>query len=53
MSVLESLRVNLESFTLANVLKEVTGWMRTGTSLFAQAWADLTRKASIATLNTG
>jgi transposase len=51
-SVLESLRVNLESFTLANVLKEVTGWMRTGTSLFAKAWADLTRKASIATLNT-
>jgi len=52
-SVLESLRVNLESFTLANVLAEVIGWMTTGASLFAKAWAELTRKTSVATLNTG
>jgi transposase len=37
-SVLESLRANLEKFTLANVLDEVTRWMREGISLFAKQW---------------
>jgi hypothetical protein len=36
-SVLESLRVNLQSFTLANVLTEVTGWMKAGASRFDSA----------------
>jgi len=33
-SVLESLRVNLSSFTLRNVVDEVTRWMKEGISLF-------------------
>lgn len=37
-SVLESLRVNLATFTLASVLKEVGHWMQEGTSLFARQW---------------
>jgi len=37
-SVLESLRANLESFTLSNVLDEVGRWMREGISLFARQW---------------
>ena len=37
-SVLESLRANLEKFTLSNVLDEVTRWMTTGISLFAKQW---------------
>jgi transposase len=37
-SVLESLRVNLASFTLANVLAEVTAWIEAGVSLFTKQW---------------
>ena len=37
-SVLESLRANLEQFTLASVLEEVGRWMREGISLFARQW---------------
>ncbi len=37
-SVLESLRVNLEKFTLPNVLEEVGRWMVEGISLFARQW---------------
>jgi transposase len=37
-SVLESLRVNLEHFTFASVLEEVTRWMHEGISLFAKQW---------------
>lgn len=51
-SVLESLRVNLEQFTLANVLKEVTGWMKAEVSLFAKQWRELTQETSIAVLDT-
>jgi transposase len=40
-SVLESLRANLESFSLASVLQEVQRWMRDGSSLFAQQWQAL------------
>ena len=35
-SVLESLRANLETFTLASVLDEVGRWMNEGISLFAR-----------------
>ncbi len=37
-SVLESLRVNLEKFCLTTVLAEVTRWMEKGVSLFAEQW---------------
>lgn len=40
-SVLESLRANLEQFTLASVLAEVSQWMREGLSLFARKWQEL------------
>jgi transposase len=41
MSVLESLRASLETFTLASVLAEVTRWIKDGTSLFETWWHDL------------
>ena len=40
-SVLESLRVNLERFTLTNVLREVRRWMDEGMGLFARQWEAL------------
>jgi hypothetical protein len=40
-SVLESLRANLERFTLASVLAEVSQWMKEGLSLFARKWQEL------------
>jgi hypothetical protein len=40
-SVLESLRANLEHFTLASVLAEVRQWMKEGLSLFARKWQEL------------
>lgn len=40
-SVLESLRANLEKFTLASVLEEIGRWMREGISLFARQWQAL------------
>lgn len=52
-SVLESLRVNLQQFTLANVLAEVTGWMKAGMSLFTKHWRALTQQDSLAALDTG
>jgi transposase len=52
-SMLESLRVNLESFTLANVLTEVIEWMTTGASLFVKQWRALTQNAPAAVLDTG
>jgi hypothetical protein len=52
-SVLESLRVNLGQFTLANVLTEVRGWMKAGESLFAKQWRELTQQDSLAVLDTG
>jgi transposase len=41
LSVLESLRVNLQTFTLATVLEEVGRWMKEGVSLFARQWQAL------------
>jgi transposase len=43
-SVLESLRANLETFTLASVLEEVGRWMNEGISLFARQWRALQAK---------
>jgi transposase len=40
-SVLESLRVTLETFNLATVLQEVGRWMTEGISLFARQWQAL------------
>ena len=37
-SVLESLRANLEEFTLPSVLNEVGRWMADGISLFRKQW---------------
>jgi transposase len=37
-SVLDSLRANLATFTLASVLEEVGRWMNEGVSLFARQW---------------
>ena len=47
-SVLESLRVNLETFHLASVLEEVGRWMHEGISLFARQWGALQAKLAAA-----
>jgi hypothetical protein len=47
-SVLESLRVNLASFTLTNVLQEVGRWMKEGISLFARQWQTLQAELAVA-----
>ena len=49
-SVLESLRVNLQTFNLATVLQEVGRWMTEGISLFARQWKAL--QAKLATEDT-
>jgi transposase len=41
MSVLESLRLYLKSFTLANVIAEVQGWLASGRSCFEELLAKL------------
>jgi transposase len=48
-SVLESLRVNLETFNLTTVLAEVGRWMRDGISRFAQQWQSLQAERAAAT----
>ena len=40
-SVLESLRANLETFTLSSVLEEVQRWLSEGLSLFERQWQAL------------
>lgn len=50
-SVLESLRVNLQIFSLATVLEEVARWMKEGASLFARQWQTL--QANLANPETG
>jgi transposase len=52
-SVLESLRVNLEHFTLAHVLTEVTAWMTRGVSRFTQQWREFTQHSPLHALDTG
>src|SRR5271167_3186563 len=51
-SVLESLRANLQTFTLPTVLQEVGRWMKEGISLFARQWQALQAKLE-AEANTG
>lgn len=50
-SVLESLRANLPTFCLANVLQEVQCWLKEGISLFARQWQALQADLA-ATANT-
>jgi transposase len=52
-SVLESLRVQLPTFTLTNVLHEVNRWMKKGISLFTQQWQKLQTELATATAETG
>jgi transposase len=47
-SVLQSLRVNLENFNLMSVLKEVGRWMAEGISLFAKQWQEVQAKEAAA-----
>ncbi len=51
-SVLESLRANLEKFTLASVLEEVGRWMDEGISLFARQWQAIQVAEAAALPNT-
>ena len=37
-SVLQSVRANLENFSLTSVLEEIGRWMKEGMSLFAKQW---------------
>jgi transposase len=52
-SVLESLRANLDAFTLAKVLDEVGTWMKEGISLFTQQWQDLIASRPVPVFNSG
>jgi transposase len=52
-SVLESLRANLERFNLGTVIEEVKRWMVKGVSRFAQQLSDLLKTKSEAVPNTG
>jgi transposase len=48
-SVLQSLRANLEDFSLARVLEEVSKWMREGVSLFGKQWQAAKAEEAVAT----
>jgi hypothetical protein len=52
-SVLESLRANLETFTLASVLEEVQQWLSEGVSLFQRQWQALLGGTPTTVPNTG
>jgi transposase len=52
-SVLESLRANLEEFTLSSVLEEVNRWLAEGISLFAKQWQAVQEVASAVAADTG
>jgi transposase len=51
-SVLESLRANLETFNLTTVLEEVGRWMKEGISLFARQWQTIMANEPAAVPNT-
>jgi transposase len=51
-SVLQSLRANLENFSLTTVLEEAVRWMNEGLSLFAEQWHAL-QAAEAAAANSG
>jgi transposase len=52
-SVLESLRANLETFTLSSVLEEVQRWMTEGVSLFQRQWQAMQDDTPTMIPNTG
>jgi transposase len=52
-SVLESLRANLEVFTLSRVLEEVQRWLAEGQSLFERQWQALLGATATAVPDTG
>ena len=52
-SVLESLRANLEGFTLSSVLAEVQRWLAEGQSLFERQWQGLLGTTATAVPDTG
>jgi hypothetical protein len=52
-SVLESLRANLEEFSLSSVLEEVSRWLAEGISLFAKQWQAVLEAESAAAADTG
>jgi transposase len=51
-SVLQSLRANLEEFSLTTVLQEIGQWMKDGMSRFAQQWQAM-QAAEAAAADTG
>lgn len=51
-SVLQSLRANLKTFTLTTVLEEVGRWMKEGISLFARQWQAAKNSQPVAAPNT-
>jgi transposase len=51
-SVLQSLRANLATFSLTSVLEEIGRWMNEGISLFATQWQSM-QAAEAPTANTG
>jgi hypothetical protein len=50
---LESLRANLEVFTLASVLAEAQRWLAEGLSLFQRQWQELQAAMATAAADTG
>ena len=52
-SVLESLRANLEEFTLSSVLNEVQRWMADGISLFRRQWEASMGTSPVSAPDTG
>ena len=54
-SVLQSLRMNLQDFSLATVLEEIGRWMKEGMSLFAEQWQEIeaAQAAEAAGANSG
>lgn len=51
--VLESLRANLEPFTLSSVVEEVRGWMREGISRFRKQQEAAMGNGAVAALDPG
>ena len=51
-SILESLRANLETFNLTTVLEEISRWMKEGISLFARQWQTIVENEPAAVPNT-
>jgi len=52
-SVLQSLRANLETFSLTTVLEETSRWMKEGASLFVEQWQAIQLVKAAEAMNTG